>query len=53
MVSVILQHAGTCTRLGLLTRNVYATFNQTNRYLISSPVTNMGDRVEKAKLSRV
>ena len=57
MVSVILQHAGPCCRLGLgmglMARNVFTTSNQTKRYLISSAVTNMGERREKAKLSRV
>ena len=57
MVSVILQHAGPSSRLGLglglVARNVFQTSNQTYRYFISSAVTNMGDRIEKAKLSRV
>ena len=56
MVSVILQHAGPSSRLGLglglVARNVFTTSSQTNRYFISSAVT-MGDRIEKAKLSRV
>ena len=55
MVSVLLQQPGTCSRLGLAARHLYtaSTFSQTKRCLSSSAVSNMGDRIDQAKLSQV